>query len=606
MIPTRFPNGIAGGSLGNQDEKWIIDEYGRMRLAGSFISATIATLGSTALTLPTTAGQNGQTLTSDGANGTTWATGSGSTGVTSITGTANQVIASAATGAVALSLPQSIDTAALVTFGKVTAATAVLTSLNVATLTATGSTALQGATQITSLNVATLTATGAAILQSTLTVSGVSALGTTTITSLNVNGGLTVTGAVALSTPLTVPFGGTGVQTITSGGVTYGNGAGVLLATAQGATNTVLTGTNGAPAFSATPTLTTLNLGVAASTAGTLKLSGATSGTVTMVSSVAAGTWTMTLPTSGGSSGQFLQTNGSGLTTWAAASGSSSGFPIPGGRLTTESGVPVSTSNRTAQGTLYYTPYLNNQVWTYDSSVWTYHTFSEQSLALTVTSGKNYDVFEVAGTSIELSAAWTNDTTRADALAQQDGVWVKSSDHSRLWIGTIRASGSNQTADSGGDTTTQVGGQRYVWNYYNQVPRFARVFDSTSTWSYTTQTIRQANGAAGNKCEYVTGLISTLVTASLVANIDVDSNATFAASSGIGVDATNAFSGNTGSAFNTDPVSGIFVSLPANYSGYPGLGYHFISWNEYGADGGSIFRGAFNATHSGLTVNLTN
>lgn len=40
-------------------------------------------------------------------------------GVLSITGTANQVIASASTGAITLSLPQSIDTAAAVTFGSV-------------------------------------------------------------------------------------------------------------------------------------------------------------------------------------------------------------------------------------------------------------------------------------------------------------------------------------------------------------------------------------------------------------------------------------------------------------------------------------------------------
>jgi len=45
---------------------------------------------------------------------------SSSTGVTSITGTTNQVIASASTGAVTLSLPQSINTTAAVTFGTVT------------------------------------------------------------------------------------------------------------------------------------------------------------------------------------------------------------------------------------------------------------------------------------------------------------------------------------------------------------------------------------------------------------------------------------------------------------------------------------------------------
>lgn len=51
-------------------------------------------------------------------NGTSWI-GDSTSGVTSITGTANQVIASAATGAVTLSLPQSINTGATVRFGKI-------------------------------------------------------------------------------------------------------------------------------------------------------------------------------------------------------------------------------------------------------------------------------------------------------------------------------------------------------------------------------------------------------------------------------------------------------------------------------------------------------
>jgi hypothetical protein len=67
-----------------------------------------------------------------------------------------------------------------------------------------------------------------------------------------------------------------------------------------------------------------LTLGVAGTAAGSLLLSGSTSGTVTVQSAAAAGTWSMTLPTTGGSSGQFLQTNGSGVTTWAAAGGGGS------------------------------------------------------------------------------------------------------------------------------------------------------------------------------------------------------------------------------------------------------------------------------------------
>lgn len=66
-------------------------------------------------------GTAGQALVSNGAGALpTWQTISVSAGVSSITGTANQVIASASTGAVTLSLPQAIALTSAVTFGRLT------------------------------------------------------------------------------------------------------------------------------------------------------------------------------------------------------------------------------------------------------------------------------------------------------------------------------------------------------------------------------------------------------------------------------------------------------------------------------------------------------
>lgn len=70
---------------------------------------------------------------------------------------------------------------------------------------------------------------------------------------------------------------------------------------------------------------TSLTLGVAAGTTGSVVFTGTTSGAVTMKSADAAGTWTFTLPTTDGDAGQFLQTNGSGVTTWASASAAAGG-----------------------------------------------------------------------------------------------------------------------------------------------------------------------------------------------------------------------------------------------------------------------------------------
>ena len=73
-----------------------------------------------AITL-TTGATNGYVLTSDAFGNGTWVASSG--GVSSITGTANQVIVSAPTGAVTLSLPQSINTTSSPTFATVNATT---------------------------------------------------------------------------------------------------------------------------------------------------------------------------------------------------------------------------------------------------------------------------------------------------------------------------------------------------------------------------------------------------------------------------------------------------------------------------------------------------
>lgn len=267
-------------------------------------------------------------------------------------------------------------------------------------------------------------------------------------------------------------------------------------------------------------------------------------------------------------------------------------FFNPGGRLTTESGVPVSTSDRTSQGTLYYTPYKHNNIYTYSGSAWVAKTFAEISLSLTVTSGKNYDVFiNSAATTLSLSAAWASDTSRTDALGTQDGVTVLSSDHTKLWLGTIRADGTNTTADSGGGSTTQVGGKRFVWNAYNLVYRHAAVIDTTDTWSYTTDTIRQANGASGNKVEYVTGDAASMIDAAVHGVAFLNTNSVRAAKVGVGIDSTTTFSGLVQGGYSQITPAGVYAPIFGRYVGMPGLGYHYISWNEKGADGTSTFLG---------------
>jgi hypothetical protein len=274
---------------------------------------------------------------------------------------------------------------------------------------------------------------------------------------------------------------------------------------------------------------------------------------------------------------------------------------IPGGRLTLTTAVPVTTSDVTAAGTLYYTPCVHPVIRVWDGTRWLIKTFAEISLALTLTSGKNYDVFvDDDAATLVLSAAWTNDTTRADALGTQDSVIVLNSDKTKLWLGTIRASGANTTEDSVL--------KRFVWNTYNRKARPMLAIEATDFWAYTSTTIRQANAATANKVEFVQGANDEAVTAQLVAWVSIEDN-TIAeyAIAGIGLDSITAFSGlRTGAYINEGAAdtNNVFMPFAALYRGNPTIGYHYLAWLEAGCTGTCNFVGDFANTQSGLTAIL--
>jgi len=100
-----------------------------------------------------------------------------------------------------------------------------------------------------------------------------------------------------------------------------------------------------------------LRIGTAGTSLGLLKLTGNTSGTVTINTAAAAGTWTMQLPTTGGSANYFLQTNGSGVTTWAAGnSGTVTSVGFTGGIISvaTATTTPALTVAGTSGGGVYF------------------------------------------------------------------------------------------------------------------------------------------------------------------------------------------------------------------------------------------------------------
>jgi hypothetical protein len=222
--------------------------------------------------------------------------------------------------------------------------------------------------------------------------------------------------------------------------------------------------------------------------------------------------------------------------------------------------------------TIYYTPYLNGMIHTYDAGVWTPHITAEILLGLSgLSPNKNYDVFAFWSgltVTLDLSAAWLTDNARADALARQDGILVKAADSSRRYVGTFRARTSTRT-----DDTENIRG---LWNYYNRVDKALRHVSTDSSWIYSTATYRQANANAANKFSFVTGDEQLVYAA--VKTITNATSSGWGCSVGIGIDSTTV---------NSAQVYGAITNIPTTYSpteclyeGIPSVGYHQFNWLE--------------------------
>lgn len=237
-------------------------------------------------------------------------------------------------------------------------------------------------------------------------------------------------------------------------------------------------------------------------------------------------------------------------------------------RLTLTTGVAVTTSDVIGAGTLYLTPFLGNIVSIWDGTQWIERELTaEISLALSsLTSGKSYDVWvnwtgsELA---LTLSAAWTNDTTRADAVATRDGARVKSADHTYRLVGTIRTTGTTTTEDSDAN--------RYVLNENWQVPRRLKKTEATASWSTNAMAWESLNGSTANRVNFLTDGRRPVSLRHYAHTIS--DNSARGRFNGVGLDRTN---GNDGRAGYVGSSSTGAVQMTAEYDGSPTEGFHFL------------------------------
>lgn len=184
---------------------------------------------------------------------------------------------------------------------------------------------------------------------------------------------------------------------------------------------------------------------------------------------------------------------------------------ISDGRLTLQSGEPIPTTDQKNKQTLYYTPYIGNKISLFDGTDWSVVAFTEKSIDISGTSAVPYDVFGyLSGGTLALEIlAWTNLSTRATALAKQDGVLIKTGYATRKYLGTICCFWAGYCEDCSQYNTTYGNAMHLVWNMYNRVPR-AHSYTNVTEHTYNSTTARKFNNNDYAQIEIMAGLPSTI------------------------------------------------------------------------------------------------
>jgi len=281
-----------------------------------------------------------------------------------------------------------------------------------------------------------------------------------------------------------------------------------------------------------------------------------------------------------GSAGQQLTLSG-GIPTWA-----NDGIPSTNDfRLTGVSATPAMTADNNALTTIYAAQYKGASIALYDGAQWNVRSSAEFSLALAGrTADLPFDIFcyDNAGVPTLEFLDWTDATARATALVLQDGVWCKTGDLTRRYLGSCRARVGNTFSfvRNGVTTATNTGttARLDLWNVDNQITDYATQIDTTNNWSYTLPAFRQANNSTTNQIEVMVGLQENILQAQ-VAVIWRNSATSIRATVGIGIDSTTVNSAQT----QYSVISLVSLQkLPSQafLSTQMSIGRHFISWLE--------------------------
>lgn len=180
------------------------------------------------------------------------------------------------------------------------------------------------------------------------------------------------------------------------------------------------------------------------------------------------------------------------------------------GRLSVQSGSFIPSADISNSANLYYALGVGEFISLPTSGVWRNYEISELSFAASGTDiasaalavDTNYAVYirSNAGT-VELGLeAWTNDTTRATALSLTDGVYRRTGDLNRVWIGDVRT-----VSDGGNPKFEDSITKRFIYNHFHRFPRTVAKIN-TSSHTYATASWREWNNSTDSRFQWIDGM----------------------------------------------------------------------------------------------------
>lgn len=289
-----------------------------------------------------------------------------------------------------------------------------------------------------------------------------------------------------------------------------------------------------------------------------------------------------------------------------SSSAATTSVPTPQGYLTllsVNSGGPIQSGDVTTATTVYYSPYVGNQIPVWNGSSYSILTFSELSLTLTAswTANAIYDVcvFSNSGVATLVTGpAWTNATAGNGTRGTGAGT-TQISRVQGLWVNTVSMTGANgantyaipvnQCTYVGSifidGTNGQVSAYRTygqsrkfgVWNPYNRVPIVLQMGDGTASWTYNTATIRPANNNTANVMTVFSGLQEEQASCDVTQTITVNNNLA-TGSIGLGLNSTTTFAGFLGRIQSPGPATNVTAGTEhAPYVLQPSLGINNLT-----------------------------